>query len=75
MKVGAKFEDREVMDIADRHRLFIDRWFYPCSYAIHVGLADMYEADSRFAAGIDTHGTGLTPFLAEAIRANARRDS
>lgn len=63
----------EAMDIAERHRLAIDRWFYPCSFTIHLGLADGYEADSRFAENIDKFGQGLTPFLAAAMRANARR--
>jgi hypothetical protein len=61
------------MDVAERHRLSIERWFYPCSYAMHTGLADMYEQDSRFAENIDKHGAGLTPFLSAAIRANAKR--
>jgi hypothetical protein len=61
----------EAMDIAERHRLTIDRWFYPCSHAMHQGLASMYESDDRFRQSIDTHGEGLTTFLAEAIRANA----
>jgi MerR family transcriptional regulator, thiopeptide resistance regulator len=37
----------KAMDIAERHRLSIDRWFYPCSYAMHQGLAAMYESDDR----------------------------
>lgn len=40
---------------------------------MHAHLADLYEADARFATSLDRHGEGLTPFLAEAIRANARR--
>jgi MerR family transcriptional regulator, thiopeptide resistance regulator len=63
----------DVLEIAERHRLSIDRWFYPCSKAMHAGLADMYEADERFAANIDKFAPGLTPFLAAAIRANATR--
>jgi hypothetical protein len=62
-----------VMDIAERHRLSIDRWFYPCSFEMHRGLADLYEADERFALSIDEYGAGLTPFLVAAIRANAER--
>jgi len=61
------------MDIAERHRSSIDRWFYPCSHAHHARLADGYEADPRFAENIDRFGAGLTPYLAAAIRANARR--
>jgi hypothetical protein len=59
--------------VAERHRQAIDRWFYPCSYEIHRGLADLYEQDPRFAANIDKFGAGLTPFLAAAIRENASR--
>ncbi len=70
---GKAVDHDDVMDIAERHRLSIDRWFYPCSVDKHCGLADLYEADNRFAASIDAYGAGLTPFLAEAIRANARR--
>ena len=73
LKAGKRPDDPEVMDVAERHRLSIDRWFYPCSSAMHSGLADLYEADARFAASIDKHGPGLTKFLADAIRANAQR--
>jgi hypothetical protein len=73
LKAGKTPADNAVMDIAERHRLSIDRWFYPCSHRMHRGLASMYEADERFRQRIDTHGEGLTSFLAEAIRANAAR--
>ena len=76
MKAGKAPNTPEAMDAAERHRLSIDRWFYPCSSATHRGLADMYESDRRFSENIDKHGEGLTAFLAAAIRANAdvRRD-
>ena len=73
LKGGKTASDSAVMDIAERHRLSIDRWFYPCNHKMHSGLASMYESDDRFRASIDTHGEGLTTFLAEAIRANAKR--
>lgn len=73
MQGGAKPEDVVAMDLAERHRLAIDRWFYPCSRRMHRDLAELYEADDRFAQNIDRFGVGLTPFLAEAIRANAAR--
>jgi DNA-binding transcriptional MerR regulator len=73
MQSGKSPGDPAAMDVAERHRLSIDRWFYPCSSAMHCGLADMYEADQRFRATIDKAGTGLTTFLSAAIRANARR--
>jgi MerR family transcriptional regulator, thiopeptide resistance regulator len=74
MRAGKKPDDEAVMDIAERARLSIDRWFYPCSHAMHRGLADMYEADERFAQNIDKNGEALTPFLSAAIRANAKRN-
>lgn len=61
------------MAIAERHRRSMDRWFYPCSLSMHAALADLYEHDPRFAAQIDRHGEGLTPYLARAMRANAQR--
>jgi MerR family transcriptional regulator, thiopeptide resistance regulator len=72
MQAGKKPDDDEVLAIAERHRLGIDRWFYPCSHAMQLGLAEMYESDPRFAANIDKFGAGLTAFLVAAIRANAR---
>jgi DNA-binding transcriptional MerR regulator len=73
MKAGKTPADPEVMDIAERHRQSIDRWFYPCSPTMHRGLAALYESDSRFAENIDKNGEGLTPFLVAAIRENASR--
>jgi DNA-binding transcriptional MerR regulator len=73
LKAGKTAGDAAVMDIAERHRMSIDRWFYPCSHEMHRGLASMYESDERFRQGIDTHGEGLASFLAEAMRANAKR--
>ena len=75
LKAGKAPSSDEAMDIAERHRLSIDRWFYPCSHTMHQGLASMYESDDRFRQSIDTHGEGLTTFLAEAIRANAERSA
>jgi DNA-binding transcriptional MerR regulator len=73
MSAGRNPSDPEAMDVAERHRQLIDRWFYPCSVETHRGLASLYEADARFAAGMDAHAPGLTAFLVAAIRANAVR--
>jgi DNA-binding transcriptional MerR regulator len=73
LQAGKAPSDAAVMDVAERHRLSIDRWFYPCSHRMHRGLASMYEADDRFRQTIDKQRAGLTSFLAEAIRANAAR--
>jgi MerR family transcriptional regulator, thiopeptide resistance regulator len=66
-------DSNAAIDLAERHRGHIDRWFYPCSPAMHVGLGELYVADERFAASFDRHGEGLAEFVAAAIRANAER--
>ncbi len=73
LQSGNAPDSAAAMDVAERHRRSIERWFYPCSTDMHVNLAEMWEADARFAKNIDAHGAGLTPFLAAAVRANARR--
>ena len=73
MKAGKPPTDPAAMDIAERHRLAIDRWFYRCNAQMHCGLADMYEADDRFRSFFEGHARGLTAFLSAAIRANAQR--
>ena len=70
---GAPADGDEAKAVAEQHRLSIDRWFYPCAPGMHAGLADMYEADARFAESIDRYAPGLTSWLSAAIRANARR--
>ncbi len=61
------------MDVAEEHRRHIDRWFYPCSAAMHANLAEMYVADPRFAEFFEKHGEGLAAFLSAAIEANLGR--
>jgi DNA-binding transcriptional MerR regulator len=73
LKEGVSADDARAMNIAERHRLSIDRWFYPCSPKMHCGLADLWEADRRYADNIDKLGAGLTEYLAAAVRANAKR--
>jgi DNA-binding transcriptional MerR regulator len=75
LSAGAAPDDARALAVAERHRLSIDRWFYPCSPKMHAGLADMWEADERFATNIDKHGAGLTKFLAAAVRASAARST
>jgi DNA-binding transcriptional MerR regulator len=73
LRAGKPPTDPDALAAAERHRESIDRWFYPCSHEMHESLATMYEQDRRFAENIDKYGAGLTPFLAAAIRENARR--
>ena len=61
------------MDVAERHRLHVERWFYPCSRAMHGGLGELYVNDPRFAANIDRYRDGLAAFARDAWQANAAR--
>lgn len=70
---GADPEGEAARAGAEAMRRHIDERFYPCSHRMHAGLADMYEADARFAAHYDERAPGLARFVAAAIRANAAR--
>ena len=72
---GLPPESSEAGVVAEHHRLHIDRWFYPCSRAMHALLADMYVADERFAASFERYRPGLAGYFADAVRANAQRAS
>ena len=73
MKAGVPAEDPLARGIAERARLHIDSWYYPCSPRMHVGLAEMYTADERFKAHYEERAAGLAEYVAAAIRANADR--
>jgi hypothetical protein len=68
---GAAPGDPEVQALVERHRLQIDRWFYPCSTEMQVNLAEMYVADPRFSATYDRYQPGLARYLRDAIRVRA----
>jgi len=73
LAAGTAPDAPEAMDAAEAARLYIDRWFYPCTHAMHTCLADMYTADARFRAHYDERAPGLADFVANAIRANGAR--
>jgi DNA-binding transcriptional MerR regulator len=73
MRAGAPSDSVEAMDAAEAHRQHISRWFYECTPAIHVGLAEMYVADPRFTATYEKVAPGLAQYLRDAIVANAAR--
>ena len=73
LAAGADPAGEEAMAVAERHRRHIHDNFYACSYGMHAGLADMYEADPRFAAHYEERAEGLCAFTVAAIRANAMR--
>jgi DNA-binding transcriptional MerR regulator len=73
LEAGTPADSDEAMDLAERHRQHISRWFYDCSYEIHRGLGEMYVADERFKAHYEQIAPGLAEYARDAIRANAGR--
>jgi DNA-binding transcriptional MerR regulator len=71
MASGAPADGEQARALAERHRLHIDRWFYPCSHEMQLGLGRMYVADERFAAHYEKYAVGLTAYISAAIEANA----
>ena len=61
------------MDVAEKHRAHISKWFYDCSKEIHAGLGQMYVADVRFTENINKAGAGLAEYMSAAIAANSLR--
>ena len=72
MTDGVAPTDERAMDLAERHRVAIER-FYDVSYEMHRGLAEMYVADPRFTRHYDDRAPGLAQWLRDAIVANAER--
>lgn len=67
MRAGKPATDPAVRAGVEKHRLLIDRWFYPCSVELHRALGAMYVADPRFTANLDTNAAGYAEFLSAAI--------
>jgi len=70
---GIPADDPAAMEIAERHRAHISRWFYDCSLEIHAGLGEMYMADERFKKNINRAGAGIAEYMSAAIAANAAK--
>ncbi len=73
LSAGEAPEGVATMDLAERHRLHIDRWFYECSHEMHAGLGSMYTADARFTEYYEKYAPGLAEFVKSAIHANRAR--
>lgn len=71
---GAAPGDPEVQDVVERHRLMIDKRFYPCSRQMHAQLGQMYVADPRFTAHYDQHAEGLAQFVCDATAVAAENE-
>jgi DNA-binding transcriptional MerR regulator len=73
MDAGLPSDSPEAMDAAERHRVQIDTWFYPCPHRMHCGLAEMYRADPSFTATYEKIREGMAVYMHDAILANAER--
>jgi DNA-binding transcriptional MerR regulator len=71
LRAGAKADDARAVALAERARLHIDRWFYPCPRQMHAALGRMYVEDARFSEYYEKRATGLARFVCDAIAANA----
>lgn len=69
MDEGAAATNEVVAALVERHRMHIDRWFYPCSRAQHAELAQMYVSDTRFEAYYERIRKGLAAYVHRAILA------
>ena len=72
---GVPPDDPRAMDTAERHRLLVDRWFFPCPHLLHAQLGRMYVTDARFTATYEKVRAGMAQYLCDAIAANAARAS
>ena len=70
MRAATPVDAAVVQVIVAEHRAHIDRWFYPCPKELHKGLGEMYVADPRFTASLDTKGAGFARYLRDAIVAS-----
>jgi hypothetical protein len=61
------------MDIAEQHRLHIQRWFYDITPELHRNLGDRYLADPRFTKNYEGIRAGMAQYVRDAIHANAAR--
>ncbi|MEZ6015340.1 MAG: MerR family transcriptional regulator [Planctomycetota bacterium] len=64
----------EAIAIAARHRAHLQKWFYDCDAALHVGLGALYTDDPRFRERYERITPGLAVYFRAAIEANAERN-
>ncbi|GAA5064535.1 DNA-binding transcriptional MerR regulator [Thermocatellispora tengchongensis] len=75
MRAGAPATDPAVMDLAEEHRLHIDRRYHDCDHDTHRALARSYLANERIGLNFDDVAPGLSRYVHDAIIANAERDA
>jgi DNA-binding transcriptional MerR regulator len=68
---GVPAASAQARRLAEAHRLYIERWVYPCSAHLHCRLADLYVSDARFTESFQRFAPQLAQYLRTAIYANA----
>ncbi len=71
---GSGPEDPEVLNLMERHRASISKWFYDCTLEIFESLADLYVQDARFTRTYEDMAPGLASFMSAAMRNYAARE-
>ena len=67
MRAGKQPDSHEAQRLVEELQNYISTNFYTCTKEILAGLGQMYTADTRFKANIDTHGEGTAQFISTAI--------
>ena len=67
MRAGKQPDSHEAQRLVKDLQDYISTNFYTCTKEILAGLGQMYTADPRFKANIDTHGEGTAQFISTAI--------
>lgn len=62
-------DSKESQALVKKWQDYISANYYTCTKEILAGLGEMYIADERFKANIDSHGKGTAEFIREAIAA------
>jgi MerR family transcriptional regulator, thiopeptide resistance regulator len=73
MRAGTPPTDSVVMDLAERHRAFLERWFHDCDHEVHRRIAVAYRDNERIGLNLDDVAQGLSRYVHDAIIANADR--
>lgn len=65
---GVPYDDSRMMEVCDRARSQMNKYFYPCSLEMYSCLGNMYVTDERFTAYYDKFAPGLAAYYNEAIQ-------
>lgn len=71
---GSSASEEPVLELIEQYRLHFDRWYYPCSKAMHAALGRTYIADQRFFNNYEKISPGLAQFICDASQANYQKN-